>query len=175
MRIVLYREDSGSEDGSEIGEGDTFFPIGNSAEENVIDDGHNGEEMEMDGEYLDYLSQMTFNYEELNQELVPPSNMYNGDGPCLRRGVAKRFSTVLGCVMVCGSLSYSFFKRLTANSNEYAIQNGPDMDGLTFFAGWAWKNITVEEMIRFHGMVFKMSLMTESLAATKHVSLKECP
>ena len=155
---VLYREDSGSEDGSEIGEGDTYFPIGDSVEENVVDDGYNVEEMEMDGEYLDYLSQMTFNYEELDEELVPPSDMYNGDGPCLRRGVAKRFSTVLGCVMVCGGLSYSFFKRLTANSNEYARRNGTDMDGRLFFAGLAYKNITVEEMIRFHGMVLKMSI-----------------
>ena len=155
---ILYREDSGSEDGSEIGEGDTYFPIGDSAEENMVDDGCDVEEMEMDGEYLDYLSQMTFNYEELDQELVPPSDMYDGNGPSLRRGVAKRFSTALGCVMICGGLSYSFFKRLTANSNEYAKKKKSTMDGRYFFAGSAWKNITVEEMLRFHGMVLKMSI-----------------
>lgn len=60
--------------------------------------------------------------------------------------------------MICGGLSYSFFKRLTANSNEYAKKKKSTMDGRYFFAGSAWKNITVEEMIRFHGMVLKMSI-----------------
>ena len=60
--------------------------------------------------------------------------------------------------MFCGGLSYNFFKGLTANSNEYARKNGTDMDGRIVFAGLAWKNITVKEMIRFHGMVLKMSI-----------------
>ena len=73
--------------------------------------------------YQNNMSRLDFQYEELNEILEPPSNMYNWPGPCLRRGVASWFDTVFGCVKVCGGLSYSFFKRLTANSNQYARLN----------------------------------------------------
>ena len=76
--------------------------------------------MEMDGTYQNNRSRLNFYFEELDKILVPPTDMYNGEGPCLCRGVASRFDTVFGYVKVCGRLSYSFFKRLIANSNQYA-------------------------------------------------------
>ena len=52
-------------------------------------------------------------------------------------------------------------KRLTANSNEYANNN---LDPLKrTFAGYAWHDITVEEMYRFHGVVLKMSIDDRNL------------
>lgn len=69
--------------------------------------------MEMDGQYnVDNLAETTFHYEELEEgeELQPPTNMYNGPGPCLRRGVSRRFNTAFDCIKVCGGLSYHFFK-----------------------------------------------------------------
>ena len=63
--------------------------------------------------------------------------MYNGRGPCLRYGVANRFQTVMECVGVCGGMDYDFFKRITANSNEYARLN---MSNEGVFAGTDWTN-----------------------------------
>ena len=52
-------------------------------------------------------------------------------------------------------MDYEFFKRLTANSNEYAWLHMSE-DGKF---GWSkWLNISVQEMIRFHGMILKMSI-----------------
>ena len=71
--------------------------------------------MEMDGNYSNLLKNATFEYEALENELQPPSNMYNGSGPCLRHGISKKFTTVFDCTQLCGGLSITFFKRLAAN------------------------------------------------------------
>lgn len=47
--------------------------------------------------------------------------------------------------VVCGS-DYSYFKRLTFNSNEYARRV---MNISGEFCGLCWSNITVKEMIQF--------------------------
>ena len=44
--------------------------------------------------------------------------MYDGAGPCLKRGVADRFSNLFGAVAICGGFDYNFVKRIDANLNE---------------------------------------------------------
>mmetsp|Transcript_24708 Transcript_24708/g.51692 ORF Transcript_24708/g.51692 Transcript_24708/m.51692 type:complete len:209 (+) Transcript_24708:485-1111(+) len=108
------------------------------------DSGYDVNDMEMDGQYLGDLARNNFCYEHLDKELEPPTNIYNGPGPCLRRGDAGCFKTVFKCVKVCGGMSYTFFCQLTANSNQYTHQNMNE-DGM--FAGRTWQNISVREMI----------------------------
>ena len=110
--------ESASDDGSDYGTGNTYLPLDDS------DHSHNNNYdptyMEEDGTCDDFLTSITYNYGELTEQLSTPVNMYNGRGPCLRHGVARRFDTVMGCLEVCSGMDYEFFKCITANSNEYA-------------------------------------------------------
>ena len=117
-----YQEDS-DVDNSDVEEGDTYLPISTEA---VNDDDELGDDElsqnkdpSTDGHYKDFFKTNTFTYEPLKEgeTLHQSSNMYDGEGPCLKRGVAKRFRTVLECVQLCGGFSYSFVKRLTSKSN----------------------------------------------------------
>ena len=133
------------------------MPIEDSSSnnENPVDPSYNATYNEEDCNYDDILSGLTFLYSDLTHELSPPPNMYKGRGPALRHGIARKFSTVIECVAVVGGLEYNYFKRLTANSNEYVRMN---MNNCGKFGGSPWSNITVEEMIQFHGTVLKMSI-----------------
>ena len=86
--------------------------------------------------------------------------MYDGDGPCLREHVARKFGTIFGCVQVCGGMSCTFFKQVTTNSNEY-VRTHQQPNGK--FGGYTWANVTVQEMIRFHGVLLKMSIDNHNL------------
>lgn len=156
-----YTEHSSSDDGSEFAVGDTYYPILTNNNEDIEDsEDYDPEFMEMDGNYSTLLKNVTFQYEALENELQPPSNLYNGSGPCLRRGIGKKFTTVFECTQLCGGLSITFFKRLAANSNQYArLHMTPDGK----FAGRTWRNISLEEMVRFHGVILKMSIDNRSL------------
>ena len=68
--------------------------------------------MEEDGTYEDFLSGIEYNYDDLEAELTPPNNMYNGRGPCLRHGVARRFETVMGCYRCAVAWIISFSSAL---------------------------------------------------------------
>ena len=72
--------------------------------------------------------------------------------------------TVLECIQVCGEMDYEFFKRITANSNQYSRLN---MNDLGYFRGSHWTKITVQEMICFHGVLFKMSVDNRELGGHK--------
>lgn len=86
--------------------------------------------------------------------------MYNGRGPILHHGVAQQFETVLECVQVCGGMDYEFFKQ----SNQYSRLN---MKDLGYFRGSHLTNITVQEMIYFHGVLLKISLDKRELGGSK--------
>ena len=58
-----------------------------------------------------------------------------------------KVKTAMECIAVAGGLDYNYFRRLTANSNEYARTK---MNNRGEFGGSYWSNISVEEMIRFH-------------------------
>ena len=69
--------------------------------------------------------------------------MYNGPGPCLKRGVAKSFTTAMQCLGKCGGMDIEFFKCITASSNQYACDH---MDQtMLCFGGSKWNNIQLEE------------------------------
>lgn len=69
--------------------------------ENVVNDICNPNCMEDDGNYDDFLSGLLFKYEPLENRLSPPVNMYNGNGPCICFGVARKFSNSYQCGSVC--------------------------------------------------------------------------
>ena len=112
-------------------------------QDDITPDLYNPEFMEEDGDYNALLGGISFNFQDLNEDLTPPLNLYNGCGPKLRQGVAQYFSTPFECVGECGGMSYQFFKRITVNSNEYACQNA---DNNNVFGGDIWCNISVQEM-----------------------------
>ena len=156
----LARDIGTGEDGQSVSDEGSECPSANP-DDDLPDDSYDPVFMEEDGNpdpngsnYADLMSKINFHYTELNEPLVPPDDMYDGEGPCLKPRVARKFGTVLECASVCGGLSYSFFKRLTCNSNQYARTH--QVCGK--FVSYSWVNITVEEMIRFHGLILKMSV-----------------
>jgi len=141
------------------------------------DNSYDPEYMEMDGKetYAEFVFKLCWQYEPLDTPLVEPRTMYDGPGPCLRRGMWNKFHTAFECANVCGGLNFQCFERLATNSNTYA-QTHKKVD--KEFAGYAWNNITTEEMIHFNGMVLKMSINDQKLGGYKayfneeiHVSL----
>ena len=81
--------------------------------------------------------------------------MYHGKGPSLRHGVACKFNNTMECIAICSGLDYNFFKRLTANSNQFARQH---MNVEGNYTVSQWSNISVQEMIHFFGLILKMSV-----------------
>ena len=87
----------------------------------------------------------------------PPENdRYNGPHG-LKPGVINRFKTVLQCLMTTTALSLDFFDRLTTQSNKFA-RNQMKERCSNKFIGRNWQNIRVEEMIRFFGIMLRISL-----------------
>ena len=87
----------------------------------------------------------------------PPENdRYNGPHG-LRKGIGNRFDTVLQCVMTTTAMSLEFFERLAAQSNKYA-RNNMKVRNSTLFIGHKWENIRAGEMIRFFGIMLRISL-----------------
>jgi len=146
------------EDGESVSDEGSQCPRADP-DEDLPDDSYDPEYMENDGDYAGIMRDIQFDYQELRHLLVPPEDMYDGDGPCLKPRVAAKFRTVFECALVCGGMSYSFWKRLTCNSNQYGRIH--QVNGK--FGGYQWANITVEEMIRFHGILLKMSIDNRSL------------
>ena len=156
--------ESESDDGSDIDDTDyTFQPRVYSIENDDVlpDDGYDPKLMEEDGEYD---VEHVWNYEDLTKELEPPPNMYNGPGPCLKRGIAERLHNLLDAVAICGGMDYNFFKRLAANSNQFARNK---LDQRHRYCGFPWKNITTEEMYRFFGVLLKMSIDNRKMGGYK--------
>ena len=145
-------DDSESDDGDDFEAGDTYYPLDGS--DDIADPTYDPTFMETDGDYSNLLSGITFKYDELTEQLNQPPNMYNGEGPCLKEGIAVRFGTVFGCVQVCGGMHLTFLKRLTANANQYARANLVNDK----FGGYKWRNITLTEMVQFKGVILKMSV-----------------
>ena len=67
---------------------------------------------------------------------------------------------MMGCLEVCSGMDYQFFERIAAHSNEYARIH---MNTNGQYAGSNWSNITVEEMVRFLGIILKMSINNREL------------
>lgn len=61
-------------------------------------------------------------------------------------------------------MGYDFFKRITANSNQYGRLNMNDQGE---FGVSQWSNITDQEKIVFHGVLLKMSVDGRELGGYK--------
>ncbi len=61
-------------------------------------------------------------------------------------------------------MTYAFFNRKTANSNRYARENMMENGKC---GGYAWVNISVQEMIVFHGVILEMSIDDRNLSGYK--------
>ena len=104
--------------------------------ESIPDDGYNIDLMENDDRYE---TNHVWTYGNLKEELPTPTNLYDSDGPCLRRGIGEKFKRCIDAVAVCGGLDYNFFRRMAAISNQYAKMK---VDSRREFSGYVWKNIT---------------------------------
>ena len=80
--------ESNSDEGSDMDDIDEYLPrVYNIEEENIPDDGYDVDLMENDGTYE---TSHVWMYEDLEEELPAPTNLYDGEGPCLRRGIAEK-------------------------------------------------------------------------------------
>ena len=87
---------------------------------------------------------------------LPETDHYNGPHG-LKPGVANQFSTVLQCIFATTAMNKEFFKRLASQSNNYARRDMIQKNS-TLYLGHKWKNITCAEMIRFLGIMLRISL-----------------
>ena len=81
---------------------------------------------------------------------------YNGPHG-LRPNVRGTFRTILQCIFQCSCMDRSFFKRLTTQSNKYA-RAAMIRDNTNLFIGRKWSNITTGEMVRFFGIMLRISM-----------------
>ena len=137
--------ESDSDDGSEMDkECDDYLPRAYDIENEVLpDERYNIDLMEMNGKYE---TDHTYQYVDLEEEIIPPTNLYNGLGPCFRRGVTECIHNLLDAMSICGGFDYNFGKMVTANSNEYARSH---LDSRGRISGYPWHNIMTQEMYLF--------------------------
>ena len=91
-----------------------------------------------------------------NVEGPPENDRYNVPHD-LKNGIRERFTDVLQFVMNTTVISMEFFERLTAQSNKYARNNMKSRSS-TLYIGHKWTNIRAGEMIRFFGIMLRISL-----------------
>ena len=75
----------------------------------------------------------------------------------LKEGVADSFTTVLECIFKTTCMDRDFFKRLAAQSNKYVREDMVKRSS-RLYLGHKFKNITVGEMVRFFGVMLRISL-----------------
>ena len=74
--------------------------------------------MEEDGDY-DVNFEWDFQPLASNNKPKVLTNMYDGPGPYLTRGVAKSFTTAMHCLRKCNGMDIALFRHITAISNQY--------------------------------------------------------
>ena len=139
---------SSSDDGSQLVEDDNAYDsdMDTNAGSASDDDNNNEDDAGIAEEW---------NWEELPSDLQMPEITNKYDGPHgLKPGVEHKFNTVSECIFETSGLLLDVFRRMTAQSNKYArakMRNGK-------FGGLKWTNITLQEMIRFFGIMLRMSI-----------------
>jgi hypothetical protein len=86
----------------------------------------------------------------------PEPDRYNGPHG-LKPGVPTSFPTILQCIFKTTAMSQDWFQRLASQSNKFARKNMMERNS-TLYLGHKWKNITVPEMVRFFGIMLRISL-----------------
>ena len=112
----------------------------------------------------DLRKNLSFNFQQLRDcdniddillhELRDERGTSKPDG-CLKKGISDTFSSISECVSKVGGLDINLIKRITFNSNAHArnkLKHGN-------FAGYKWSDITATEMIRFFGIMLKISIL----------------
>jgi hypothetical protein len=110
---------------------------------------------------------LIFSWETLPEDFQRPDNLpdpqyYSGEKG-LKRGIANTFETPFESFMRVGGADIAFWRRLTANSNKHARRHCNFMNSVPYFAGSEWKPITVQEMIRAHGIMLRISCEPRAL------------
>ena len=154
-----------SDDDSSISDDGSNYDLDCSA----FDDGEESNEIEnnmdinsREKEFTNYMSDdwNWNNWKNIDDDesiTGPPENdRYNGPHG-LKAGIPTSFPTILQCIFQTTALSRSLFQRLTSQSNKYARMQMKERNSLLFI-GHKWKNITVPEMIRFFGIMLRISL-----------------
>ena len=98
------------------------------------------------------------------------NDCYNGPHG-LKKGVAKKFETVLQCLFQTSAMDSHFFQRLVSQSNKIARRRMAKRNS-TLFLGHKWTNITVGEMIRFFGILLWISLEPRKMAGYESYFVK---
>ncbi len=161
--------ESDSDDGSSIDEHDNTFataadedlqPTVETVEGDEDEDDENEEQKLLDASSL--FAGLEFKYAKISdqsvvEDLDAPAD-YNGPEG-LRPEIIGRIDDPFQALQMCG-LDYRFVARLACNSNNYArkhlLQNtGPNKR----LYGHPWRNITTEEMMKFLGIMLKISSM----------------
>lgn len=86
----------------------------------------------------------------------PEVDHYNGPHG-IKEDVGSSFQTVLQCILKTTAMDRDFFKRLATQSNKYARANMHARSS-SMFLGHKWANITTGEMVRFFGIMLRISM-----------------
>ena len=93
-----------------------------------------------------------------NDEVEGPKEHDHYDGKYgLKDGVGESFHTILQCIFKTTAMNREFFKRLASQSNKYARQQ-MNTRNTSLFLGHKWENIRVGEMVRFFGIMLRISM-----------------
>ena len=154
--------DSDSDDGDDLDEEDNAYEHHSDDEEEEEFRPHTESpdlSVKARGPLGAYLKALVWKFELVTQSTPPvtPHRPCSGDHG-LRPGVSRRFCDPLQCFSQCGGMTEQFVARLAANSNDYYWTNIKPGLGRNLHNGLVWKDITIEEMYRFLGIMLKISL-----------------
>jgi len=161
------RIESDSEDGSELDEEDNAY--GPSMSDDEVDEEDEEEfrphteapdlSVRARGKLGDYLRALQWKFEAVKADTVVPNTHRPYTGPeGIRPGVSSRFTDPMECFSECGGLNSHFIARLAANSNDYYYHHIKPKYGRNRYCNIVWKDMSIEEMYRFLGIMLKISL-----------------
>jgi len=155
--------DSDSEDGDDLDEEDNAYDQNSDSEHEEEEFRPHTEAPDLSvrarGSLGDYLKALVWKFEIVteNTPSVNPPRPYSGDHG-LRPGVSRRFNDPLECFSECGGMTVQFIARLAANSNDYYWTKIKPSLGRNLYNGLVWKDISIDEMYHFLGIMLKISL-----------------
>ena len=95
---------------------------------------------------------------DINSNIPGPEEHDRYDGPHgLKPNISKRFCTVLQCLFETTAIDRKFFLPVCGESNKHAKKIMKQRN-TTLFLGHKWRNISVEEMVHFFGILLRISL-----------------
>jgi len=151
----VSNSDSSSENSTDDEQGASILDLHYDIDNDSVDSDN-----EETNDLLDNLLWRFTGYEPTDDRLRDPAHkktVYIGSTQ-LKVGVAASFKTPLGALQVVGGFDLDTVKRICRNSNEYIkrfiMSNTRDQ----LLYGMRFEDITVEEMMKFFGIMLRMSL-----------------